>query len=137
MMVGGRVPDDPQPAPETEAFWAAAREGRFLVRRCRSCGRAHWYPRTHCPFCTSADTEWVEASGDGIIYSYSVMRRTDPLYVMAYVTLAEGPTMMTNIVDCDPEALRIGDAVKLRFVSSAGGYAVPMFFPRSAQPDDQ
>ncbi len=134
MIVGDRVPEDPQPAPETEAFWAAAREGRFLVRQCRNCGRAHWYPRTHCPFCASADTEWVEGSGQGVIYSYSVMRRTDPNYVMAYVTLAEGPTMMTNIVDCDPDTLKIGDAVTVAFVQSAGGYAVPMFRPSPVQP---
>ena len=89
----GRTPNDPQPTVETQPFWDAAREGRFLVKRCRACGKAHWYPRTHCPFCASADTEWTEAGGEGSIYSYSVMRRADPVYVMAYVTLDEGPTM--------------------------------------------
>jgi len=124
-----RIPADPNPSPETEAFWEAAKAGRFLVRRCKACGKAHWYPRTLCPFCASLDTEWIEGSGRGTIYSYSYMRRATPPFVMAYVALAEGPTMMTNIVDCDPEGLRIGDAVELAFRSSEGGFAVPCFRP--------
>lgn len=131
----GRIPNDPQPTAETQAFWDATGEGRFLVKRCRACGKAHWYPRTHCPFCASADTEWTEASGGGAIYSYSVMRRAEPVYVMAYVTLDEGPTMMTNLVDCDPDALAVGDRVRLVFKPSPGGFAVPMFTPTpDAQP---
>jgi uncharacterized protein len=125
----GRVPSDPQPTVETQAFWDAAKEGRFLVKRCRGCAKAHWYPRTHCPFCESADTEWSQASGGGTIYSYSVMRRAEPVYVMAYVTLDEGPTMMTNLVDCDPDTLAVGARVRLVFKPSPGGFAMPMFSP--------
>ena len=125
-----RVPPDPQPTAETQPFWDAARDGRFLVKSCGPCGRVHWYPRSHCPFCSSVDTRWVEASGEGVLYSYSVMRRAEPVYIMAYVTLAEGPTMMTNLVDCDPDTLAIGDAVRVTFVNSESGLAVPMFRPQ-------
>ena len=125
-----RVFIEPQPTAETAAFWDAAKQGRFLVKKCRACGKAHWYPRDRCPFCASADTEWIAGKGEGVIYSYSVMRRAKPPYVMAYVTLAEGPTMMTNIVDCDPDALRIGDAVRVAFVETAEGRALPMFKPK-------
>jgi len=118
---------DPQPTKETEGFWNATREGKFVVRSCSDCSKAHWYPRSRCPFCASDNTHWVEASGTGTIYSYSVMRRADPVYVMAYVTLAEGPTMMTNLIDCDPNALTIGDAVTLSFLPTPGGYNLPMF----------
>jgi hypothetical protein len=51
---------------------------------------------------------------------------------MAYVTLAEGPTMMTNIVNCDPDALQVGAAVELVFVRSEGNFAVPCFQPAAA-----
>ncbi len=128
-MAKQRVIPAPLPHPETQAFWDAARAGRFLIKRCGGCGKAHWYPRTMCPFCSSVDTRWVEASGDGTIYSYSVMRRADPPYVIAYVTLAEGPTMLTNLVDCDPEALAIGQTVRLSFTPSEGGPPVPTFTP--------
>ena len=77
----------------------------------------------------SADTTWVAASGQGTIYSYSVMRRAPVPYVVAYVTLAEGPTMITNIVDCAPDAVKIGQAVRVTFKPSDGGPPVPMFTP--------
>jgi uncharacterized OB-fold protein len=70
-----------------------------------------------------------QASGNGVIYTYSVMRRTPTPYAIAYVTLAEGPTMMTNIVDCDLDQIRIGQTVRLVFKESDGGPPVPMFTP--------
>ena len=125
---------EPVPTPETETFWEATKAGRFLLRRCRACGDAHWYPRSICPLCASADTEWIEGAGEGLIYSYSVMRRAQPNYVMAYVTLAEGPTMMTNIVGCDPATLRIGDRVRISFTPTPGGAALPCFTPVTEAP---
>ncbi len=118
---------DPRPNPETAAFWAAAREGKLLIKRCDSCGEAHYYPRALCPFCFSDRTVWMECSGRGTIYSFSVMRRAQPPYALAYVTLAEGPTMLTNIVDCDFDMIRIGQAARLVFKPSESGQPVPMF----------
>jgi uncharacterized OB-fold protein len=119
----------PVASPETERFWEAAAAGVLLVKQCRSCGQAHHYPRSICPFCGSDRTEWQEASGRGTIYSYSVMRRTPTPYAIAYVTLAEGVTMMTNIVDCDLDAIRIGQPVTVVFKPTEGGPPVPMFRP--------
>ncbi len=109
-------------------YWEAARQGRLLLRRCVACGRIHYYPRAHCPFCLSADGTWLEAAGTGTIYSWSVERRADPPYAIAFVTLDEGPTLMTNIVDCDLEALAIGQRVSLIFVLREGR-PVPVFTP--------
>ena len=121
----------PAPAitPETEAFWQAARDGRFLVRFCTSCGKAHWYPRAICPFCASDKVQWRESAGKGTICTFSVMRRAKEPYAIAYVTLAEGPTMMTNIVDFDLDAIRIGQAVRVAFKPTHGGPPMPMFAP--------
>lgn len=118
----------PDSNPETKPFWDACAQNKLLVRRCTKCGKAHWYPRQLCPFCFS-DCEWAEASGKGKIYSFSVMERAPTPYAMAYVTLAEGTTMMTNIVDCDFKALKIGQDVKLKFVKSENGPPIPMFAP--------
>jgi uncharacterized OB-fold protein len=118
----------PQPNPETQAFWDAAADGRLLLKKCRACGELHWYPRALCPFCFG-ETDWVAASGKGAIYSYSVMRRASVPYAIAYVTLDEGVTMMTNIVDCDLDAIRIGQPVRVVFRPSDGGPPVPMFAP--------
>ena len=119
----------PVPNPETKPFWEAADEGRLLLKRCRSCGDVHYYPRAYCPFCGSGETEWQPASGGGTIYSYSVMRRAEAPYAIAYVTLDEGVTMMTNLVDCDLDAIRIGQRVRLVFKPTEGGPPVPAFTP--------
>ena len=123
----------PIPAPpvtvESEPFWNAARERRFVVPTCSACGKAHWYPRAVCPFCGAEKIEWRAASGAGTIYSFSVMRRAKEPYAIAYVTLAEGPTMLTNIVDCDFDKLACEQAVKVVFKPTDGGPPLPMFTP--------
>ncbi len=127
--MAGRTYPDPVTTPETGAFWQAAQEGRLLLKRCRACGRFHWYPRAVCPHCMSGETEWVEAKGEGTIYSFSVMARAETPYAIAYVELAEGVRMMTNIVDCPLEAIRIGQAVRVRFAPTQGGGRLPVFAP--------
>jgi uncharacterized protein len=114
---------------ETQHFWDAAKDGKLLIKKCAACGEAHFYPRPFCPFCFSDKVEWQEASGRGTIYTYSVMRRTPVPYAIAYVELAEGPRLMTNIVDCDLDRIKIGQAVRLVFKPSDGGPPVPMFTP--------
>jgi uncharacterized OB-fold protein len=119
----------PPVSPETKPFWDAAAAGRLLLKRCEACGEPHYYPRAICPFCGSDRTTWLEASGGGAIYSYSVFRRAPVPYAIAYVTLDEGPTMMTNIVEADLDALRIGQRVRVRFTPTDGGPPVPTFAP--------
>jgi uncharacterized OB-fold protein len=101
-----------------------------MIGKCSACGAVHYYPRAICPFCFSDKTQLQQASGNGTIYTYSVMRRGAPVpYAIAYVTLAEGPTMMTNIVDCDLDKIRIGQQVRLVFKPTDVGPPVPMFTP--------
>ena len=120
----------PTPTPETQPFWDAAAKGKLIVKRCAACGKTHHYPRPICPFCGSDRTEWKDATGQGVLYSFSVMRRSSPPYVIAYVTLDEGPTIMTGLVDCDLDALRIGQPVRVAWTPTDGGPPVPMFTPR-------
>lgn len=114
--------------PESAPFEAFAARGVLAVPQCKACGRRHWYPRALCPFCFG-DVEWQPASGEATVYSYTVMRRAKPPYAIAYVTLAEGPTMMTNLVDCDFARIRIGMPVKVVFQAAQNGVLVPMFRP--------
>jgi uncharacterized protein len=119
----------PQPNLETKAFWDAAAEGKLMIGKCTACEQVYYYPRAICPHCLSDKTELQQASGNGTIYTYSVMRRTPIPYAIAYVTLAEGVSMMTNIVDCDLDKIKIGQTVKVVFKPSDGGPPVPMFTP--------
>jgi uncharacterized protein len=124
----------PDSNPEIARFFEAAAAGTLLVKHCRDCGEKHFYPRANCPFCLSANTEWFAAGGRGEIYAFTILRRAPIPFVAAYVTLAEGPTMLTNIVDCDFERLAIGQAVRAIFKPTEGGPPVPMFTPqRGAQ----
>ena len=113
---------------ETKPFFDAAAEGRFLVKRCQACGEAHWYPRTICPNCHSDRTVWEESKGEGVVYTYSIMRRASTPYAIGYVTLDEGPSMLTNFVGMAPEDLKIGMRVKVRLQPTEGA-AVPVFGP--------
>lgn len=126
---GDRKIPAPQPNPETKAFWDACEGHRLMVGKCDACGEAHFYPRALCPFCFSDRTSLQQAAGTGEIYTYSVMRRAPVPYAIAYVKLAEGPAMMTNIVDCDLDAICIGQQVKLVWKPTDGGPPVPMFTP--------
>jgi uncharacterized OB-fold protein len=122
-----RVIKAPEVSPETKAFWAACNAEVLSVGRCRNCAAGHFYPRALCPFCLSNDTVLEPVSGDARIYSYSVMRSAPEPYAIAFVTLAEGPTIMTNIVDCGFEHIVIGAAVRLVFKPAEDGNLVPMF----------
>ncbi|HWW54050.1 MAG TPA: Zn-ribbon domain-containing OB-fold protein [Acidimicrobiales bacterium] len=125
----------PAPIPDSESapYWAATVEGRLVVQRCTSCGHSQLYARPHCLICRSP-VEWVEATGRGTVYSYTIIRQNPSRsfrhllpFVVALVDLAEGPRLMTNIVDCEPDEVHIGAAVKIRFEPVSDQAALPLF----------
>ena len=119
---------------ESEHFFSAAAQNRLLLKRCGACGRCHYYPRAICPLCGSADTHWTESSGRGEIYSFSVTRRGVPTpTVIAYVRLDEQVSVLTNIVDCDVDRVRIGDKVHVAFRRLDEHYALPVFVPAPSE----
>ena len=123
------MPPAPEVNEETAAYWDATNHGRLLLRRCKSTGKAFHPPRTLSPFTGLNDTDWIEASGRGVVYSFSVSSRQGPPHCIAYVTLQEGPTLLSCLVDCDPAAVFIGQPVHVVFVASSTGQRVPMFTP--------
>jgi hypothetical protein len=121
---------------ESQPFWQAAREHRLAIMRCRACAKHFFYPRELCPYCHSADPEWVTASGRGKIYSFTIARRpagpafkADVPYVVALVELDEGPRLMTNVVTGDVERIRIGQAVKAVFDAVTDEVTLVKFAP--------
>ncbi|HTH98472.1 MAG TPA: Zn-ribbon domain-containing OB-fold protein [Stellaceae bacterium] len=131
------TPMRPLPAPDalTAPFWSAVRQHRFMLPSCKACGRTHFYPRSLCPHCSSADLEWIEVSGTGTVYSFTLVQRApSPAfsgqvpYVVAIVELAEGPHLMTGITGCDPKDVAIGMAVEADYLDIADA-TLPMFRP--------
>lgn len=104
---------------------------RLCLPRCAACGRAHWYPRAFCPFCFGAEIHWTTATGEATVYSFSISNTQPPL-VIAYVTLAEGPAMMSNLVDIEPGQVAIGMSVKVAWRPCGDGELQPFFAPRDA-----
>jgi uncharacterized OB-fold protein len=120
------LPSVPETDPFSRPYWEAAARGRLLLRRCRSCGRAHHHPREFCPYCWSEDVVWEEASGRATLYTWSVVHRNDlpgfrerTPYVVAVVDLAEGPRTATEVVGCAPGRLRAGAELEVDFREGA------------------
>jgi uncharacterized OB-fold protein len=113
--------------PETAHFWESARAGKLLIKHCTACNEPHYFPRSICPFCFSDQTRWQESKGEGAIYRYSLMRKspTGP-FAIGYVTLDGGPSLLTNFVDCDLSALKIGQRVKVTWKQTDGA-PLPFF----------
>ncbi len=128
--------DLPTPDEHSQVFWDAARAGKLLIGRCESCAMAHYYPRPFCPHCGWPSVVWEEASGAGSLYTWSVVHQNDlpPFgervpYVAAIVDLAEGPRMMTNVIDCAFEDLAAGMALQVAFQDIGEGFTIPVFRP--------
>ena len=131
----------PAPAPvinsTTAEFWKATTEGRFILQRCNGCDIVLWFPRRNCPKCWTEDVSTFDAQQTGIIYSFTVVRKGKGAFqdagpfVIAYVELADGPRIMTNIVDCDIGALHIGMPVEMVFHDTGEGSALYRFRPAS------
>ncbi len=120
----------------TRPYWESARAGRLVTQRCRSCGRVWHPPLPACPHCHGTDIGWREVSGDGTVYTYTVVRHATHAaladqvpYVIAIVELAEGPRLVTGVTGCAPDDVRVGMAVRARFRQVADGVALPYFEP--------
>lgn len=120
----------------SEPYWHAAAEGRLMLRACSNCGSPMFYPRIFCPSCGSDRLEWLQASGAGTVYAFSIVHRAPDQtfrarvpYVIGLVDLDEGPRMMTNIINCRVEAVRIGMRVMVCFEARDNHVALPQFQP--------
>ncbi len=120
---------------ETADYWEGAKRNELLIRRCRSCGQPHFYPRDFCPSCFSFDVEWVKTNGRGSLYSFTVCHRPAPgfeddvPYNLALIDLEEGVRMMSAVVECPNEDLKIGMAVEVVFDDVSTDVSLPKFRP--------
>jgi uncharacterized protein len=106
-----------------------------VLQRCQNCGAHQLYPRDHCLVCRGP-VDWVEASGRGTVYSFTVIRQnySRPFrdwipYVVALVDLEEGPRVMTNVVGCEPDDVHIGMAVRATFEAVSDEAGIALFSP--------
>jgi uncharacterized OB-fold protein len=125
------------PTPLTQPFWDAARQHKLLVQHCRACAKKFFRPEIACPHCRSRDWEWVESSGKGTLYSFSVMHRspspafTAP-FIFAAIEMNEGWTLFSNLVGLEIADARIGMPVEVSFHAISDALTVPLFRPAPA-----
>jgi uncharacterized protein len=122
-----------------EPFWDATRRDELALQWCADCARFTWYPREVCPRCLATLLEWRVVSGNGTVYAVSVHHLAGPgrtaedlPYAVALIDLDEGVRMMSNVVDTDPEAVRVGDAVRIAWKPLSDGRNLPQFSPLQA-----
>lgn len=126
---------DPAVDNETRSYWEGAARDELVLQRCGKCGVVQHRPRAQCAKCLSPDIEHFVARGTGTLHTWTVTHQNllPPFapacpYVMAYVDLDEGPRLLTNVVGCPHEQLRIGMPLRVEFVKT-GEFAVPRFRP--------
>lgn len=122
---------------DTKEFWAGCKRHELLIQKCKDCEKFRFEPAAICPHCISSNYSWEKVSGKGTIYSYVVYRQA-PLpnwaamvpYVIALVELKDcGVKMITNIVGCEPEAVKIDMAVAVVFEDATAEVSIPRFKP--------
>lgn len=124
----------PEPNADSRPYWDAAREGRLVLRLCKSCGTRHFMPRHLCPSCWSDQLDWVDSNGEGTVHTFSVVYRAPTPdfgsitpYVIAMIDLDDGPRMFTNIVGEGALQVAIGDRVLVVFEDRGDGFKLPQF----------
>jgi hypothetical protein len=133
-------PGSKKPVPrldeESKGYWEACRRHELYIQRCRACGARRFYPRALCPQCLSGDTEWLRCAGTGSVYTFTVTHqnqapgfREELPYVLAWVDLDEGVRLLTNVVGCAVDAVRIGMRVEVVFEDMTDEIAIPRFRP--------
>jgi uncharacterized OB-fold protein len=122
----------PRPTPTEQPFYDACARRELVLQHCQHCDHTLFYPRTHCDACQSDQLVWQPVSGAGMIASYTVVRRGVSAdfaapYVIALIDLVEGPRMMSQIIDADPEALAVGLSVSVDFAAWSEDITLPVF----------
>lgn len=125
------------PTPLTQPFWDAAKRQKLLVQHCSSCSKKFFRPEIACPHCRSRAWEWVESSGKGQLYSFSIMHRSpSPAFkapfIFAAIEMDEGWTLFSNLIGLEIDEAQIGMPVEVCFHVLSDDLTVPLFKPRSA-----
>jgi len=135
MIQKGR-PVVPCPTPASQPFWEGCKRHELLIQTCQECGHKQWFPRMLCGKCMSENLGWAKASGKAKVYSYTIIHRP-PVpdikflvpYVLALVELDEGIRLLSNIVGCNHQDVRIGLPVQVDFEYVSPEISLPVFRP--------
>ena len=122
----------PSPTPLSEPYWQGCRDGVLRLQHCSGCGRYQFYPRNLCSHCSGRELVWRDASGRGRVATFTMVRRGvspayEAPYIVALIDLAEGPRMMSWLVDTGSEDVVIGAPVTVDFEAWSDDVSMPVF----------
>jgi uncharacterized OB-fold protein len=126
----------PRATPETAEYWKALHEGRLMLSECESCGKLSHPPQAACAFCWRGKLKPRQAAGGATLNSFSIIRQTaDPAfkarvpYVLAYVDLEEGVSLVSNVINCDIDKVAVGMKLRAVFEQTSADTGVVLFEP--------
>jgi uncharacterized OB-fold protein len=124
----------PPLGPDNAWWWEQVAHGKLPVQRCSGCGKLRHPPRPMCDACRSMLWDFIAASGRGALHSFTVIHHPQfPGYeypiVIALVDLEEGERMLSQLVDCERDAVRIGMPLVARIHEDPDGFKLPVFLP--------
>ena len=126
----------PVPSDEDREYWEAAKQGKLLIQKCGGCNRLRHFPTMGCPHCGTMKWTWVQASGKGTIYSWIIVHppvlpafQDKVPYNVILVQLEEGTRMISNMVECPNDQIKIGMPVEVVFEKVTEQITLPKFRP--------
>jgi uncharacterized OB-fold protein len=122
----------PQPTALSQPHWDACREGKLKVQRCSQCKTYVFIPQPCCTNCQSSELAWVESSGRGKVYSFSIVHRAprpqfEVPYAVAIIELEEGWHMLSNVLECPMGAVEVDLPVVVKFRKMTDEITLPYF----------
>lgn len=124
----------PSPDIDSKPFWDSCKEHAMALQRCASCKRFRYPPRSLCPYCHSVEAAWRAISGRGRVYVSLVMCRSygpawnrDVPYNISMIELEEGVRIWSNVIDCSPDEVKIGDLVTITYDDVTEAVTLPKF----------
>ncbi|MFD1848769.1 Zn-ribbon domain-containing OB-fold protein [Oceanobacillus bengalensis] len=117
---------------ESRPFWDGLNNGELLIQHCNSCRENIFYPRSICPHCFSEEIQWSKASGNGRIYSYTVVHQAfgpykeEVPFIVGIIDLDEGVRMMTRIIG-ERDQIAIDKQVSVVYQQIDNDFVLPYF----------
>jgi uncharacterized OB-fold protein len=124
--------------PEAKPYWEGLKAQKLMLPKCNACGHVFWYPRVACPKCQARDIGWVQSKGRGTLHSFEIGHQSFNKafkvavpYVLAMVELAEGPRMLSNLINIepDPKKIKCDMPVEVVFQKLTDDVTLPLFQP--------
>jgi len=126
--------------PEAKPYWDGLKDNKLMLPQCGDCNTPFFYPRIACPHCHSRNVTWIQASGKGKLYSFEIAYRSlnpnfkiEAPYILAMIELEEGPRMMSNLINIepDPAVVKCDMPVEVVFEKQNDDVTIPLFQPAS------